>query len=116
MKENIVKEKSELFAVRIIKLYKYLCDAKKEFVLSNQLLRSGTSIGANIAESKFAASKNDFISKLQIALKECSETEYWLRLLYSTNYINNKEYQSIISDCSELMKLLIAITRSVKKK
>ena len=95
-------------------LYKYLCDEKKEYVLSNQLLRAGTSIGANIAEANGAFSKNDFVVKMQIAFKECLETQYWLQLLNKTNFINAKEYQSIITDCYEIGKLLSSILKKAK--
>ena len=87
MDDNTINNKSKRFAVRVVKLYKYLCEEKKEFVLSKQLLRSGTSIGANIAESECAISKKDFLSKIYIALKECSETMYWLDLLHDTQYL-----------------------------
>ena len=112
---NIVKDKSEDFAVRVVGLYKYLCDEKKEYVLSNQLLRAGTSIGANIAEANGAFSKNDFVAKMQIAFKECLETQYWLQLLNKTNFINTKEYQSIITDCYEIGKLLSSILKKAKQ-
>lgn len=88
--ENTAKYKSKKFAVRIVKLYKYLCDTKKEYVLSKQLLRSGTSIGANLEEAECAISKKDFLVKIYISLKECSETKYWLELLYETEYLNKK--------------------------
>lgn len=111
---NIVKDKSFDFARRIIALYKYLCDEKKEFVLSKQLLRSGTSIGANIVEAECGISRKDFLAKMYIAFKECAETKYWLELMYTSDYINEKEYSSIISDCEELLKLLSSITKSTK--
>lgn len=110
--ENTVKFKSKKFAVRIVNLYKYLCDDKKEFVLSKQLLRSGTSIGANIAESECAVSKKDFVNKIYIALKECVETIYWLDLLYATDYIEEKAYESIQKDCEELRKMMSSITKT----
>mgnify|MGYP000869971896 FL=1 len=94
MKENVIKEKSFLFAIEIVSLYKILVE-RKEFVLSKQLLRSGTSIGANVRESEHAQSKADFIHKLSIALKEANETEYWLDLLYETKYVSESEFQSI---------------------
>ena len=111
--EKTVKYKSKRFAVRIMNLYKYLCDEKKEFVLSKQVLRSGTSIGANIAESECAISKKDFLSKIYIALKECSETIYWLDLLYETDYLSKSEYDSIISDCEEIRKMLSSSTKTI---
>ncbi len=110
------KYKSKKFAVRIVKLYKYLCNEKSEFVLSKQLLRSGTSIGANIAESECAISEKDFLSKIYIALKECSETIYWLELLYETDYLSQSELESIKSDCIEIKKILSATTKTVKSK
>jgi len=111
---NIVADKSKLFAIRIVNLYKYLCTEKKEYVISKQILRSGTSIGANIKESIYAQSKMDFISKLSIALKEASESEYWLELLFNTNYISQPQFESIHSDCVELIKLLTSIIKSSK--
>ena len=112
---NVVAEKSFLFAVRIVRLYKHLSENKKEFVLSKQLLRSGTSIGANIAESQQAQSRADFLSKLEIALKEASETKYWLRLMKETEYLSAAEFESIYPDCVEIEKLLVSIVKSVKK-
>ena len=116
MKENILLDKSKLFALRIIKLYKYLCDNKHEYILSKQLLKSGTSIGANTKESVFAQSKADFIAKLFIAQKECAETEYWLELLYESDYINKSEFDSIYEDCQELIRLLVASTKTLQGK
>ena len=112
--DNIILEKSKAFAVRIIRLYRYLCD-NCEYVISKQLLRSGTSIGAKIRESKYAQSRAAFISKLSIALKETAETEYWLELLYETDYLSEIQFQSIYSDCTELIKLLTAIVKSAKQ-
>ena len=109
-----VTEKSFLFAIRIVNLYKHIIDIKKEFVLSKQLLRCGTSIGANIAEAHDAQSRADFISKQNIALKEANETEYWLRLLHATNYLTDTEFQSIYVDCQELQKMLISIIKTSK--
>ena len=114
MKNNIVKDKSEYFAIQVITMYKHLCDVKKEFILSKQLLRSGTSIGANIVESEYAISKKDFVSKLHIALKECAETIYWLKLLYATNYITEFEHEKMSSFCEELRKILSSIIISSK--
>lgn len=116
MKENILLNKSKLFALRIIKLYKYLKENKQEYILSKQLLRSGTSIGANTKESVFAQSKADFIAKLFIAQKECAETEYWLELLHESDYINKQEFDSIYEDCQELMRLLVATTKTLQGK
>jgi len=109
---NAIEEKSFHFAVRIVKLCKYLREDRKEYILSKQLMRSGTSIGANIIESQQAQSRADFISKLNIALKEAVETNYWLRLLQVTDYLTDSEYQSIITDCKELEKLLTAILKT----
>lgn len=100
--------------MRIVKLCRYLCDEKKEFILSKQLLRAGTSIGANIAESQQAQSRPDFISKLCIALKEASETNYWLRLLRATDYLSETEYRTMIVQCKELERLLTSILKSAK--
>ena len=113
MKENIVFVKSKQFAVRIINLYKYLCDEKKEYVLSKQILRSGTSIGANIAESECANSRKYFLFKLYIALKESAETMYWLDLLYETEFIDDKMYRSMHDDCEEIKKILQASTKTI---
>lgn len=114
MKDNVIKSKSFSFAIRIVKLYKYLCEEKREFVLSKQLLRSGSAIGALIKESEHAESKADFIHKLSIALKEANETEYWLMLLNETDYISQKEFESINNDIVELLKLLISIIKTSK--
>ena len=113
--KNIIEKKSFDFAIRIVKLYKYLCNNKKEYVLSKQVLRSGTSIGANVAEAQQAQSKADFISKLSIALKETTETKYWLRLLNATNYLNQSEIKSILDDCIEIEKILTSILMSSKE-
>lgn len=115
MKENIVRDKSFDFAVRIVNVYKYLVDKKREFVLSKQLLRSGTAIGALVREAEQAESKADFIHKMSIALKEANETDYWLDLLYKTNYLTEKEYQALKADAVELLKLLVSIIKSSKK-
>ena len=116
MKENITLEKSFDFAVRIVNLYKHITSSKKEYILSKQLLRSGTSIGANLAEAQQAQSKADFISKLSIALKETTETKYWIRLMSATGYLSQPEYQSIVSDCIELEKMLVASVKTSKEK
>ena len=113
--ENIVVEKSKSFALRIIKLYKYLNTNHKICVISTQILKSGTSIGANVKEAIRAQSKPDFYAKLNIALKEASETEYWLELLYESEYITKEQFESIYKDCQELLKLLIAITKTQNK-
>lgn len=116
MKQNIVKEKSYQFAIRIAKLYKYLSGKKNEFVLSKQLLRSGTSIGALVRESEHAESKADFIHKMSIALKEANETEYWLLLLRQVDYMSEKEFKSLQLDIEELLRLLTSIIKSSKLK
>lgn len=113
--ESVVFEKSKNFALRIIALYKYLCDEKREFILSKQLLRSGTSIGANIAEANCACSRKDFLAKMYIAFKESAETAYWLELLYKAQYLTQTQYDSINADCGELQKLLSSITKSLKE-
>ena len=112
--DNTIEIKSFQFAIRIVNLCKHIQDTKREFTLSKQLLRSGTSIGANVAESQQAQSRTDFIAKLSIALKEAVETDYRLRLLRATEYLTEKEYSSVIADCRELEKLLTAIIRSTK--
>ena len=111
---NIIEQKSFEFAVRIVNLYKHLSETKKEFVLSKQLLRSGTSIGANVAEAEQAQSTPDFVSKMSIALKEASETKYWIRLLASTSYLTEAETVSILNDCVEVEKILVSIIKSSK--
>lgn len=113
--DNTIKSKSYRFAVRIVKLCKYLQAKHKEHVLSKQLLRCGTSIGANVAESQQAQSKADFVSKLNIALKEAAETEYWLHLLYETEYLTEAQFRSVISDCDEIKSLLVTIVKSSKE-
>ena len=112
--DNIIMTKAKAFAVRIINLYKYLCESKKEFVLSKQVLRSGTSIGANVAEAIVAISKKDFLAKMYIAFKECAETQYWLDLLQETDFLTIDEFKSINDDCTELKKLLSSITKSTR--
>ena len=113
--EQAVQNKSFQFAVRIVKLCKYLREEKKEYILTKQLLRSGTSIGANIVEAQQAQSKSDFVHKLSIALKEAAETTYWLKLLNATEYLSDKEMQSIAPECAELEKLLTAIIKRIKE-
>ena len=110
-----IQDKSFDFAVRIVNLCKYLQTEKREYILSKQLMRSGTSIGANVAETQQAQSKPDFISKMNIALKESYETDYWIRLIYATEYVTQNMFESMIEDCRELEKLLIAITKSAKE-
>ena len=113
-KSSGIRSKSEDFAIRIVRLYKYLTEVHKEYVLSKQLLRSGTSIGANVAEAIHGISKKDFLAKMYIAFKECAETEYWLTLLHKTEYLSEDEYVSIHSDCTELLKLLSSITKTTR--
>jgi four helix bundle protein len=111
---NTIKNKSKAFAIRVIRLYQHMKATKKEAVLSKQLLRSGTSIGANVREGINAQSKKDFISKMNIALKEAAESEYWIELLYETEYINQQEFDSLIADAGELNRLLISIVKTAK--
>lgn len=112
---NAIQDKSRDYAIRIIKCYKYLVDQKKERVMSKQLLRSGTSIGANTRESRNAQSRLDFLNKLNIALKEADETAYWLDLLHTTEYIDDKMYASLNSDCNEIISLLVRIIKTLKE-
>jgi len=112
VKKNIIVEKSMAFAIKIVRLYKYLCEERREFVLSKQLLRSGTSVGANVKEAIRGQTKKDFAAKMNIALKEISETEYWLELLYNTEYITQSQYHSMNDDCLELIKILTSIVRT----
>jgi four helix bundle protein len=116
MKKNILQEKSYVFALRIIKLYKYLCSEHKEYELSRQVLKSGTSIGANVEEAIGGQSEKDFLSKLSISYKEARETHYWLRLLNDSDYIETKAFDSIISECNELLKLIGSIQKTIKSR
>lgn len=113
--DNVVLEKSKAFAIRIVRLYQFLV-GKKEFVMSKQILRSGTSIGANITEGNYAQSHADFINKMNIALKEAAETEYWLELLQDTDYITEQQFISLHNNCAEIIKLLTIIVRTAKNK
>ena len=113
--DNVIVDKSKVFALRIIKLYKYLNEEKHEYILSKQLIRSGTSIGANIMEAIRGQSNADFTAKMNIALKEASETEYWLELLHKSDYLTNEQFDSIHSDCIEILKILMAIINSSRK-
>ena len=113
--DNVINSKSYSFALRVIKAYKYLTEEKKEFILSKQLLRSGTSIGAMVRESKFAQSRLDFINKLSIGLKEANETSYWLDLLHDSGYIESDVYNSIYSECNELVSILAATVKTTKQ-
>ncbi len=112
--KNIVAEKSYAFAIRIVNVYKFLAGEKKEYVLSKQLLRSGTAIGALIKEAEHAQSKADFLNKMNVSLKEANETAYWLMLLRDTDYISKKEYDSLNSESMELLKLLASIVKTTK--
>ena len=115
MNKNIVMDKSKAFAIRVIKLYKYLCENKNEFVISKQLLRSATSIGANIKEAQCGQSKKDFIAKMYIAYKEANETEYWLELLHESDILEDNLFDSLYEDNHELIKILASITKSVRQ-
>ena len=115
MNDNLILVKSMDFAVRCVNLYKYLCSEKNEYVMSKQVYRSGTSIGANIREALQGQSKADFTAKMSIALKEATETEYWLELLVKTEYLSQSEYESIQKDCGELAKMLTAIVKSSRE-
>ena len=110
--DNIIVEKSRLFAIEIVNLYKFLCEEKREFIMSRQLLRCGTSIGANVKEGIRGQSKADFSAKMSIALKEASETEYWLEILHETYFISDKQYEDINTNCSELLRILMSIIKS----
>ena len=116
MSKSIVREKSKDFAVRIVHLYQYLKETKKEFVMSKQLLRSGTSIGANLSEQEFAISDADYLSKRSIALKEGAETIYWLELLFKTEYLTKKEYNAINNDCKEIVSMLVQSVKTNKER
>lgn len=111
---NAIQDKTKAFAIKIINCYKFLTEEQHEFVMSKQMLRCGTSIGANTRESKNAQSRNDFLSKLSIALKEADETDYWLDLLHSTDYIDNDTYDSLATDRAEIIKILTAIIKTLK--
>ena len=113
-KANIVMDKSKAFAIRVIKLYKYLCDSKNEYVLSKQILRSAISIGANIKEAQCGQSKKDFLAKMYIAYKEANETEYWLELLHESNILESNIFESLYKDNYELLSLLTSIIKNLK--
>ena len=114
--KNTVLVKAKTFAIRIVKLFAFLRKEKKDFILSKQILRSGTSIGANLAEAEFAVSEKDFLSKNYIALKECAETIYWLELMYQTDTLTKEQFDSIHQDCLELLRLQSATTKTMKRK
>lgn len=114
MAKSIVQEKADAFAVRVVKAYKYITNEKREYVMSKQLYRSGTSVQANIAEAQYAQSHKDFINKMSIALKEANESRRWIGLLHKTEYINDREYKSIYGDVNEIVMILISIIRKGK--
>ncbi len=116
MNEGITEQKSFEFAVRAVKVYRYLTESKKESVLSKQLLRCGTSIGANVSEAQRGQSKPDFLSKMSIALKEANESAYWLRLLHRTGYLSDKQFESLYEDVNELIRLLIATCKTAQSR
>ena len=113
---NIALEKSRKFAIRIYNLYKYLCTEKKEYILAKQLLRCGTSIGANLTEAQYSISKKEFLLKTTISLKEAAETEYWLDLLKESGILSPPEHDSIMKDCKDILYLLISTTKTIKQK
>lgn len=115
MADSLTLDKCKDFAIRIVRLYKYLCDEKHEYVMSKQLLRCGTSIGANLSEALYGISRNDFLAKAYISLKECAETKYWLEILNRTDYLSVNEFESIDNDCTELIKLLTSIVKTTKQ-
>jgi four helix bundle protein len=114
-KEKTARYKSKKFAVRIVNLYKYLCEEKREYIMSKQLLKSGTSIGANLAEAEYAISDKDFLAKVYISLKESAETVYWLELLYETAYLTENQYESISEEALALLKMLKSTTKTLVK-
>ena len=116
MNDNVIYKLGKTFALRIIKLYTYLCDEKKEYVISKQIYRCGTSIGANIAESIYAQSEADYVNKLKISLKEASETRYWLELLYESSIIDELQYQSLLNDLSTIIGTTINIINKINRK
>ena len=113
---NLVLDKSRKFAIRVYNLYKYLCEEKREYVLTKQILRSGTSIGANLSEAQYAVSRKEFLFKTTISLKECAETEYWLDLLKDTNVLSQAEYDDLIKECKDILHILVSVVRTTKQK
>ena len=113
--DNIIATKSYAFAVRCVNLYKYLCDVKNDYTIGRQLMRSGTSIGANVKEATRGVSKADFTAKMSISLKEASESEFWIELLRDTDYITTEHAESMLADCQELLKLLMTIVKTSKQ-
>ena len=116
MDKDILKKKSFAFAIRIVRLYQFLIEKKKEYVLAKQILRSGTSIGANVQEAHGGISKADFSAKVSIAYKESKETQYWIQLLHETDYIDTKLFDSLLEDCEELSKMLFSILKTTRIK
>ena len=112
---NLIEEKCMNFSIRIVGLCRFLNEEKHEYRIADQMFRSGTSIGANIAEAQCAITKNDFVAKTYISLKECNETLYWLRLLHKTHYINQRQFDSIYNDCEELKRILVSITKTTRQ-
>ena len=112
MEDNVIKRKSRDFAIDIIKAYQWLCEEKHEFIMSKQILRSGTSIGANVAEGIRGQSKADFYAKMSIALKEASETSFWLDVLHATDYLSNKQFEDLNDKCEEILSILVAILKN----
>ena len=115
MADSVTFDKSKEFAIRIVRLYKYLQNEKREYIMSKQLLRSGTSIGANLSEAIYGVSRGDFLAKVYISLKECSETKYWLELLNKTGYLSDSEFNSISEDCTALIKLLTSTVKTTRE-
>ena len=116
MEKNILYDKSYTFSIRIVKLAQYLTKEKKEYILSKQIMRSGTAVCALVSESKFAQSRADFLNKLMIALKEANETQYWINLLFDTDYISDIMHKSLFKDSDEVISLLVSITKTIKNK
>ena len=114
--ENVIQTKTYAFAIRVVKIYKFLCEQKKEFVLSKQLLRSGTSIGSNVEEGIGGQSEKDFYAKLNISYKEARETHYWLRILRDTDYLSETESTSMLADCDEILRIIGSIIKTMKAK
>ncbi|MBQ8339538.1 MAG: four helix bundle protein [Clostridia bacterium] len=114
MKKNLIEDKSFAFAVRAVRLYKHLTNEKHEYIISKQFLRSGTSIGANVCEAERGQSRADFVAKMAIALNEANETDYWLRLLYASDYLTQAEFESISGDANELIRLLVSICKTAE--
>ena len=114
--KSVTFNKSKIFAISIVNLYKHITATEKEYVMTKQLLRCGTAIGANLAEARCGISLKDFLAKIYVALKECSETQYWLELLHETDYLKDAEFNSIYNDCTELFRLLTSTTKTISQK